>query len=102
MNATDSSYKVSILKLKPDEIKGLQDFRTERKRNEGALRGNEARKAAILESSLDVVVTIDHQGRVLEFNSAAQKIFVYHRDEVLGRKKRACLSLNYSSQQRKT
>ena len=77
-------------------------IRTERKRDEDALRGNEARKAAILESSLDAVITIDHQGRVLEFNSAAQKIFVYHRDEVLGRKKRACLSLNYSSQQRKT
>jgi PAS domain S-box-containing protein len=59
--------------------------RIERKRDEDALRGNEARKAAILNSGLDAVITIDHQGRVMEFNPAAQKIFGYHRDEVLGR-----------------
>ena len=43
------------------------------------------REAAILYASLDAVITIDHQGRVLEFNPAAQNIFGYDRAEVLGR-----------------
>ena len=42
------------------------------------------REAAILYASLDAVITIDHQGRVLEFNPAAQKIFGYDRADVLG------------------
>ena len=43
------------------------------------------REAAILYATLDAVITIDHEGRVLEFNPAAQKIFGYERAEVLGR-----------------
>jgi PAS domain S-box-containing protein len=43
------------------------------------------REAAILDASLDAVITIDSQGRVLEFNPAAQKIFGYDRANVLGR-----------------
>jgi diguanylate cyclase (GGDEF)-like protein/PAS domain S-box-containing protein len=41
--------------------------------------------AAILDAALDAVVTIDHLGRVLEFNSAAERSFGYSRNEVLGR-----------------
>lgn len=52
---------------------------------EAQLGQSEEREAAILYASLDAVITMDHQGRVLEFNPAAQKIFGYHRDEVLGR-----------------
>lgn len=43
-----------------------------------------ARKAAILETALDAIVTIDHEGKVLEFNPAAERIFGYRRDAVLG------------------
>ena len=43
------------------------------------------RETAILYASLDAVITIDHAGRVLEFNPAAQKIFGHHRADVLGR-----------------
>lgn len=42
------------------------------------------REAAILYTSLDAVITIDHHGRVLEFNPAAQKTFGYERADVLG------------------
>jgi PAS domain S-box-containing protein len=57
----------------------------ERERDERSIRISEARKAAILESSLDAVVTIDHQGLILEFNPAAELIFGFRRQEVLGR-----------------
>ena len=50
-----------------------------------ALRDSEARKAAILASALDGIVTMDDRGRILEFNPAAERIFGYRRADVLGR-----------------
>ena len=45
----------------------------------------EAHANAVLRAVLDVVVTIDHRGGVLEFNRAAEELFGYRRDDVLGR-----------------
>jgi PAS domain S-box-containing protein len=50
-----------------------------------ALRESEARKGAILESALDSIVTIDHAGRVIDFNPTAEKTFGYARAQVVGR-----------------
>ena len=49
------------------------------------LKQSEARKAAILDSALDCIVTIDHEGRITEFNPAAERTFGYRRDEVVGK-----------------
>src|SRR5688572_8305030 len=46
---------------------------------------NHARKAAILEASLDGVITMDHEGKVVEFNPAAEHIFGYQGEVVAGR-----------------
>jgi two-component system, LuxR family, sensor kinase FixL len=43
-----------------------------------------ARKQAILESSLDPIITIDHKGFITEFNKAAEAAFGYPREKVLG------------------
>jgi PAS domain S-box-containing protein len=48
------------------------------------LRKSEARKTAILDSALDSIVTIDHEGRITEFNHAAERTFGYRREDVLG------------------
>ncbi|WP_090475245.1 sensor histidine kinase [Nakamurella panacisegetis] len=40
---------------------------------------------AILDAAMDAVITIDHHGRVLEWNMSAELIFGYGADEVLGR-----------------
>jgi PAS domain S-box-containing protein len=56
----------------------------ERMRAEESVRQSEARKAAMLDSALDCIVTIDHEGRITEFNPAAERTFGYRRDEVLG------------------
>jgi PAS domain S-box-containing protein len=58
---------------------------TERQRTEGALRDSEARKAAILETALDPIVSMDRAGRIVEFNPAAERVFGYSRADVLGR-----------------
>jgi PAS domain S-box-containing protein len=49
------------------------------------LKRSEVRKTAILNSALDCIVTIDHEGRITEFNPAAEQTFGYRRDEVVGR-----------------
>jgi PAS domain S-box-containing protein len=57
---------------------------TERKQAEQAVRASEARKGAILETVLDAIISIDQQSRIIEFNPAAEKMFGYKREEVLG------------------
>ncbi len=66
-------------------ICGISTDITERKKSEESLRSNEARKAAILQSSLDAIITIDQAGSILEFNPAAEQIFGFTRQEALGR-----------------
>jgi PAS domain S-box-containing protein len=55
------------------------------RREEAELQRSEARKAAILDSALDSIVTIDHVGCITEFNPAAERAFGYRRAEVMGR-----------------
>jgi PAS domain S-box-containing protein len=52
---------------------------------EAALRLSEATKSAILETALDCIVTIDHNGYVVDWNPAAERTFGYSRQEALGR-----------------
>src|SRR3984893_4572177 len=42
------------------------------------------RMQAILDSALDCVITMDHQGKVVEFNPAVEKTFGYKRAEAIG------------------
>ena len=58
---------------------------TEPRRAQKAVLDSEARKAAILQTALDCIITIDHQGNVIEFNPAAERTFGYRRADVLGR-----------------
>ncbi|MBV9213276.1 MAG: SpoIIE family protein phosphatase [Actinobacteria bacterium] len=57
----------------------------ERARAEAAVRASEARKAAMLDASLDCIVSMDHRGCVIEFNRAAEQTFGYSAAEVMGR-----------------
>ena len=56
----------------------------DRKRREAADEARDARMRAILESALECVISIDHEGKIVEFNPAAERTFGYARDEVLG------------------
>lgn len=57
---------------------------TERKRTEAALRGSEARMGGIINSAMDAIISTDGQQRILLFNRAAEKMFGYSSEEVLG------------------
>lgn len=62
----------------------FQDI-TELKRAEAALRTSGQNARAIVESSVAIMVAVDRDRRIVEFNPAAERAFGYHRDEVLGR-----------------
>ena len=43
------------------------------------------RNAAVVDTALDCIITIDHEGRILEWNPAAERTFGHPRADVLGR-----------------
>ncbi len=54
------------------------------RRHEIAIRESEALKAAVMEASLDSIVTLDRHGHVRELNPTAERTFGYSRYQVLG------------------
>jgi|GEM_PF-880989 len=56
----------------------------ERKQAQETLRETVIRKSAILESALDSVITFDAEGRVIEWNPAAERVFGHRRADALG------------------
>jgi PAS domain S-box-containing protein len=64
---------------------GMLHDLTKRTHLEGALGASEARWRAIIDSAVDGIVMIDAHGRIEAFNHAAERLFGYTIDEVLGR-----------------
>ncbi|MEO6269918.1 MAG: PAS domain S-box protein [Lautropia sp.] len=58
---------------------------TEQRLAQNDLRHSAARTNAILEAALDCIITMDHQGTVVEFNPASERTFGYPRADVIGR-----------------
>src|SRR5688500_16887749 len=46
----------------------------------------ESRREAMLEAALDCIVTMDAEGRVVDFNAAAERTFGYDRADARGRR----------------
>ena len=74
---------MSLMMLVTLMITALQ---AEHVRAKKALQASETRIRSIINAALDGIVTIDHEGRLTEFNPAAERIFGYRRADVLGRK----------------
>ncbi|PKO26060.1 MAG: sensor domain-containing diguanylate cyclase [Betaproteobacteria bacterium HGW-Betaproteobacteria-8] len=53
--------------------------------SEKALRDSESKLRGMINGALDAIVTIDQYAHIVEFNPAAEHIFGYRRDAVLGR-----------------
>src|SRR5262249_48728999 len=51
----------------------------------GESSGNHLRLATVLESAFDAILYIDAEGRVGEWNPAAERLFRYSREQALGR-----------------
>ena len=57
----------------------------ERWRAEDRLRESDARKSAILNAAFDCIITMDDAGKVVEVNRAAEEMFGYTAEEMVGR-----------------
>jgi PAS domain S-box-containing protein len=62
----------------------VSDSQAETYRIRTALDASQARLAAIVDSAMDAIVTVDEQQKVVLFNRAAEQVFRCHREEVLG------------------
>jgi PAS domain S-box-containing protein len=56
----------------------------ERCRAQQAVRASDARKSAILNAAFDCIITMDHEGAVVEINRAAERTFGYSAAEMVG------------------
>jgi PAS domain S-box-containing protein len=59
---------------------------TQRKRSERALLASEGRKDAVLRSSLDCAVIVDHDGLITEVNPATEETFGWTRIDAVGKR----------------
>jgi len=74
--------------LKPFAERDLEttiEMALHRHRTELRLRRSEAMKQSILETAMDCVITFDHEGRIVDFNPAAERVFGYARREARSR-----------------
>ena len=53
---------------------------------EERLHASEEMSASIVRAALDCIITMDHEGRITDFNTAAERTFGYARDDVVGRR----------------
>lgn len=65
-------------------VAGIAEDITKRKEVEHALEESQARNNAVLQSALDAMVSFDREGRIVEFNAAAERIFDCPRSQAIG------------------
>ena len=63
----------------------LASATAENKRVNRELQNVGLRKSAILDTSLDCIISMDAEGNIMDFNSAAEKTFRYSRNEIVGK-----------------
>lgn len=84
-----ASSVVTALRQESGRLQGFAVIvrdETEHRKASDHLVLSEARHMAIVESALDAILSFDHEGVVLEWNSAAERLFQYSREQAIGRK----------------
>ena len=85
MSALKGDIQFQLLKKRlQEQNRRLQQEITDRKQIEEALKASQQYAQNIIESSLDMIIAVDRERKIIEFNKAAQKTFGYDRKEVLG------------------
>jgi PAS domain S-box-containing protein len=85
--AADYIVKDRMTRLASAVERALKEkqLRAEKRTSDASLRASEARKGAIMDSALDCIITMDDEGKIIEFNPAAERTFAYARAEVIGK-----------------
>jgi len=83
-------YEVKLFQASKDEIGrfslAFDNMRTRLKTREEELASSQKRMAAIIENSIESIVTINTKGVILSANMATEKIFGYRQADLLGKK----------------
>src|SRR3990172_9748075 len=70
---------------------------TERKKLENDLRASEEKFRAMSNSAMDAIVLVDDEGNFCYWNNAAERIFGYTQQEVMGKNMEIVLPLRYKA-----
>ncbi len=58
---------------------------SERKRVQEALKASQEYAQSIIDSSMDMVIAVDLERQIIEFNKTAERTFGYKKEEVIGK-----------------
>ena len=89
--------QVSIAPIKDDKgtithFLGIQTDVTEHKNTQESLRESENRFGAIVAAAAEGIITIDRMGHIWSFNQAAEQMFDYRAEELIGKNSSRLLS----------
>ena len=82
--------EINLAFLKDDKgnvtgsVAGIRDI-TERKKVETELKKSEEKYHNLIEHANDAIVSINQRGGIIEFNTKAEELFGYNREEILGK-----------------
>lgn len=69
-----------------DSVTGDEEERKKRLEAEGKQKEAQGYAQYLVDSSLDMIISVDQERNIVEFNKAAQKILGFTRDEAIGKK----------------
>lgn len=84
-DGSEFAADISLSPLEDGQVLATVHDISRRKRAEDTLADQTARLTAVVETAVDAIITIDEHGTVDTFNPAAERLFGYGGDEVLGR-----------------
>ena len=76
----------------------LRQEAAERQRSKQALRDSEARIHTVLRTAVDAIITIDERGTVTSLNPAAERMFGFRAEEIMGRNVKLLMPEPYYSE----
>lgn len=77
-------YKLEEIKATLRRAVGVKALAVKAERVESALSASEERFRSVVESATDAIILADGRGRILSWNKAAEAMFAYREDEVVG------------------
>ncbi|HET9577961.1 MAG TPA: PAS domain-containing sensor histidine kinase [Usitatibacter sp.] len=79
----------------------LYRARSEREDTQRALENVRARVGGIVESAMDAIITVDEAQRIVQFNAAAEKVFRWPRQAILGQRLEVLIPERYREAHRR-
>jgi len=88
VNVRGSVYLQTIIKMLFDNEETMVIYSqeiTQRKEAEDEALAYQKRLSAILDLALDSIISVNHEGKIIEFNPAAEETFGFKREDIIGK-----------------